>query len=383
MRPPLRRDTPGVGILSNEFFDPELGRMGGFGWAARASADCLASRPELGYAPLFLAGEGEIGRAAAERRSNGVPLFAYEDTAGYRRAVRARAALVLTIDYRPNFLPVLESLTERPVLVWVRDPRTAEDHDKIATLRLPGTGSVPAGIAPIDCTSLASFVERVRAQGGRVVVTATAELLAREKAPGAYGLAEEPISLLPNPLAVVPDAEEGLRPSVVFLGRLDPIKRPWVFAELARRFPQVDFLVLGRSHFSGEGTWEPSPLPENVRLLGHVDGDEKHRVLASAWALVNTSIHEGLAVSFLEALHHGTPIVSCQDPESVVTRFGRYVGRWDGDGFDGLDAFSDALAELVDDADLRRHLGFEGRDWVRATHTRERFVSGFARLAES
>ena len=37
---------------------------------------------------------------------------------------------------------------------------------------------------------------------------------------------------------------------------LDPIKRPWLFAEIAKHFPDVEFLFLGQSHFRGEGAWE-------------------------------------------------------------------------------------------------------------------------------
>jgi len=375
---------PSVAIVSNEFFDRAVGRMGGFGWAARTSAECFGSRPELGYRPLLLAGKGELATGSAER-SNGVPLFRFEKTRAYGRALRrARACLALTIDYRPNYRPVLDALHGVPVIVWVRDPRTPEDRARIATLRLPSGADAAAGIAAIDCTSLGAFVAGATSRGTRVVVAATAPALAAGKIAGAYGLAPRDVPLLPNPVDPVPDGvRKADRPTVAFLGRLDPIKRPWIFVTLARRFPEVEFIVLGQSHFSGEGSWEPDDVPDNVRLLGHVDREDKIRLLAAAWLLVNTSIHEGLAISFLEALHCATPIVSCQDPESVTSRFGLFVGRWDGDGLDAVASFSDAIQRLLDEADLRLRLGHEGREWVRATHTRDGFASAFARLATS
>ena len=132
-----------------------------------------------------------------------------------------------------------------------------------------------------------------------------------------------PLEFLPYPL----DFDRGEitkspKPRVVFLGRLDPIKRPWVFVELAREFPHVEFLLLGQSHFHGPGDWEPTNIPHNVRFLGHVGGEEKRALLASAWLLVNTSIHEALPVSFLEALVFQIPIVSCQNPEDIVSLSG-------------------------------------------------------------
>ena len=37
------------------------------------------------------------------------------------------------------------------------------------------------------------------------------------------------------------------RATVAFLGRLDPIKRPW--ASRCERFPHVEFIFMGQSHF--------------------------------------------------------------------------------------------------------------------------------------
>jgi glycosyltransferase involved in cell wall biosynthesis len=164
---------------------------------------------------------------------------------------------------------------------------------------------------------------------------------------------------------------------------LDPIKRPWVFVELARRFPRVEFVLLGRPHFAGPGSWLPDRLPANVSVLGHVDGKAKRSALCASWLIVNTSIHESLPISFLEALHCGTPIVSCQDPEGVTSRFGRYVGRVDGSGLDALDAFAQGIAGLIDDDDVRLRLGAEGREWARENHTPERFLDAFSALATS
>jgi glycosyltransferase involved in cell wall biosynthesis len=378
----VKRALDTVGIVSNEFFELGLGRMGGFGWAAQRSAECLVERRDLGYRPFFLAGQ----QLPVVEHVSGVPLLTFNgDAAGFRAALdRARLGLLLTIDFRPRYAPILEALAEQPLLVWVRDPRPPEDIQKIATLEIPGSPDPPAGVRAIDCSSLGSLVERARDNGRSVVMASPAPSLSAQKAPGTYGTpAVASLELLPNPLDVVPGRmRKSPTPRVLFLGRLDPIKRPWVFVELARRFPGVEFLMLGQSHFEGPGAWQPGRLPANLRLLAHVDGQEKARLLESAWMIVNTSIHEALAISFLEALHTATPIVSCQNPEGVTSRFGAYVGRWDGTGLDGLDAFSEGVGCLLEDRDLRVRLGREGRTWVRSTHTRDRFAGAFARLAD-
>jgi glycosyltransferase involved in cell wall biosynthesis len=281
-------------------------------------------------------------------------------------------------------VPVLEARPDTPVIVWVRDPRTPTDIERIRTLEIPPRAERPLGVQAIDCRSLGAYVERAAATGAGVVFASPAPTLARPRMAAAYGTELARVEFLPNPLGLVsgqvPRTE---RPTIVFLGRLDPIKRPWVFLELARRFPGADFVMLGQPHFAGAGAWLPANAPENVRLMGHVGRESKRRLLESAWMIVNTSIHESLPISFLEALHCGTPIVACQDPEHVTSRFGVFVGEWGGSGLDSLGAFADAVERLLDDHGLRARLGHEGREWVRRTHTREQFLATFARLADS
>jgi glycosyltransferase involved in cell wall biosynthesis len=188
---------------------------------------------------------------------------------------------------------------------------------------------------------------------------------------------------LPNPGSMTPrDVRKSERPTVVFLARLDPYKRPWLFAELARHFPHVEFRFLGQSHFTGPRAWKPEGLAPNVRFLGHVGEDEKMRLLSEAWVLINTSVHEGLPLSFLEALACGTPLLSCVNTGFVVSRYGIYTGRFEGSGMDGINAFRQGLQALLGDPNLRRELGGNGRAWVQSTHSREAFLAAFFRLCD-
>lgn len=380
-----RSDARAVGIVANEFFDPGLGRMGGFGWAARTSAECLAGARQVDRPPVLLAGRRGLGTRRPDRHESGIPLVKHEDDRRRyaRRLDRADVGLFLTVDYRPNYLPVLEA-RGLPTIVWIRDPRSPADVQRIATLELPSRLESPQGVDAVDCRSLGAHVARSETTGSPVVLASPAPGLAAPRMRSTYDVEPASLHFLPNPVSTVAAAaRRAERPRVAFLGRLDPIKRPWVFVELARRFPRVEFVVLGRAHFEGPGSWHPERLPSNVTVLGHVDGESKRSVLGSAWMIVNTSIHESLPISFLEALHCSTPIVSCQDPEGVTSRFGRYVGRWDGSGLDALDAFGDAIESLLDDDDLRLRLGVEGCEWARTNHTPERFLEAFTALTAS
>lgn len=380
-RPPLR-----LAIVADEFFEPALGRMGGFGWAARQVARVFLDDPSLGVIPIFIsaARRRPAGAAEGETRAHGARLIFREPgaLATVRRLWRERFDLLLSIDYRARYRPIFFGFPRTPLLVWGRDPRTPADHAKIDGLRFPGAVEPCANWVALEGATTLGGVLRWSRIAGRPVRLATPAPSLAEKFAAAYGAAACPVAFLPNIVEIEPPVTPRTeRPRVVFLGRLDAVKRPWVALALARALPAVEFLLLGASYVEGRNAWRPADVPPNVRLLGHVDGEEKARALASAWALLNTSIHEALAVSFLEALRCRTPLLACVDPGGIVSRFGVFAGEWPGDGLGAVPALAAGLERLIEDAALRERLGAAGRAFVSQTHTRAAFLAAFRRLA--
>ena len=372
-----------LGVVANEFFELSIGRMGGFGWATRQVAKCFNTDPDLGVDIVFLSGELSAASGQPEALIHGTRIIPRPQSRfAYCRRIWAEGLdIILAIDYRPSYRTLFRILPRTPIVTWVRDPRPPEDVEKINTTRIPGQEHIrPKGLNPIDCTSLAGVVKASKWLRRPTLFATPATFLA-DKVLGTYGVQPPEVAFLPNIIDLEPgEVSKSDRPTVVFLARLDPYKRPWLFAELARHFPEVEFIFLGKAHFTGSGAWEPDSLPDNVRLMGHVGEQKKLHMLSSAWVLVNTSIHEGLAVSFQEALKCETPILSCVNPESVVSRFGIYVGRWDGTGLEGMPKFVEGLTCLLEDKELRTRLGKEGRQWVTDTHNKSRFLEAFKDL---
>jgi glycosyltransferase involved in cell wall biosynthesis len=376
-----------LGLVTCEFFDAAVGRMGGFGFASRSVIRCVDRTPELGVRVTTLAGEPRFGGEPRVEQVHGHPVIPY-DHDGRRvliqhcRAIRAaRPDMLLTIDYRPRYDRIFLSLPRTPVAIWVRDPWTPQDARRIATVRVPGDSSMARGVGHPETTQLRRIMRIARLTGRRIAFVSPApHLVARVEA--TYGVALRELPLLPNIIGKPSDpSPKSARPSLVFLGRLDPIKRPWLMAEIGRRMPDVDIYLLGQAHYApGPGTWTPTDLPPNVKLMGHVDGARKAELLSAAWLLVNTSIHEGLAISFLEALAHGTPLVAGLDPDGVVSRYGTYVGDHLGDGLAGVDAYVGAIRALLDDPGRRAQLADAGQAWVTATHSRDNFLRHFREL---
>lgn len=371
-----------VGIVSNEFLDASIGRMGGFGWAARQLGDVFGQR-QSGVDVVFLSGEHFSSGEGDVIESQGTRMLLRRGRRQWLQSIRAarreKIDVLLSVDYRPTYDFWFWTLPRTPVIVWARDPRTQADVDRINTLRVPGQPDVePQGVGKIDCTGLALVAKRSRWTGRSVVVAHKMPHLA-EKTPETYGV-EPPSFGLPNPDVIdysVSRPPKAERPRVIYLGRLDPIKRPWLFVELARSFPDVEFVALGQAHFGGEGGWQPEDLPPNLLLKGHVGGREKLDLLASSWVLVNTSIYEEAPVSVFEGLACETPVLSCTDWGEVASKFGIYVGEHNGAGLDALPSLREGLRQLLHNEAYRRRLGEAGRAYVEQTHNDSSFLSGF------
>ena len=175
------------------------------------------------------------------------------------------------------------------------------------------------------------------------------------------------------------EEHESPSPMVLFLGRCDPYKRPWLLVPIASKFPHVTFVVAGQSHFEGRGSYRLPRLP-NLRMVGHVHARKKRILLKKAWLLINLSVHEGVAISFLEALFCATPIVSLVDPGGLVSSYGLFAGPAQGDGLTGLPKLVESISTLLGNRSLRYDLGKQGRAHVMATHNEQKFVQGFVAL---
>lgn len=366
-----------VGIVAAEFLEPGATRIGGFGWGARRAATVLR---DAGEHPVFVCPDVEALEATPDA-FDGVPLVANHDGAVrfVRELRRVQPDVLLSVDYRPSYDTAFKALPRTPVVVWVRDPRPPEDVATVAGIRDPeAPEEVPQGLGAIDCTGIARIVRWSALIRRRISFASPAPDALAPKARGTYGHDPGGLALLPNPIDVRREpGPKATRPRVAWLGRLDPVKRPWLFVELARSFPDVDFVMLGRSHFDGPGSWRPHGLPPNVALRGNLSGTDKHRELDAAWVLVNTSVHEALAVSLQEALAARTPLLSCVDTEGIASRFGIFAGRHPGDGMAALPGLRAGMTRLLADGALRERLGAAGRAWVSGRHTPSHFLEAF------
>jgi glycosyltransferase involved in cell wall biosynthesis len=175
------------------------------------------------------------------------------------------------------------------------------------------------------------------------------------------------ITVVHNGMAVPAPAGAVLRtpfPSLCVLGRLVPHKRVELALEAAARIRQ--HLPELKVRVVGHGYWEPRlretvsrlGLQDAVELLGWVDEETKHQVLASSWALAMPSIKEGWGLAVLEAAASGTPTVAFRAAgglhESVLHGTTGLLA-------DDLEEFTRHLAWVLLNRHLRERLGEAAR----------------------
>lgn len=152
----------------------------------------------------------------------------------------------------------------------------------------------------------------------------------RPKCVSLYGLEETPI-FIGNPVDFpVEPPKKSSKPMVVFLARFDRRKRPELFFELAKKFPNVDFVAIGKAH---DPAWDNELRRRyeslgNVEFTGYIDPFSSGRIaeiLGRAWILVNTATREGLPSAFVEATSYRCAILSTVDPDGFASEFGYYA----------------------------------------------------------
>lgn len=260
---------------------------------------------------------------------------------------------------------VIEDLNKVPVFspFWVDAPVVLLAH------HLFGTTAFQAGPFPVATATcvLERLVPRVFHDLPAVAVSQSTrdDLIAR-------GLRPERIDVIPNgiePDLYTPDFSlKSEAPSLLFLGRLKRYKRvDLVIRAVARLAEEGTEVVLwvGGSGEEGDALRSLADrlgVADRVSFLGFVPDERKLELLRSAWIHVLTSSKEGWGISNLEAAACGTPTVASDAPglrESVVHgSTGLVVPHGD------VAALAGAIHTLVDDADLRRSMSREARDFA-------------------
>jgi glycosyltransferase involved in cell wall biosynthesis len=343
-----------VALLVDEFFGGWDTAIGGYGALARKYICKYIPNEEIEIDLLL---DIHDGRGIQQKQVDQTMIYRLPRHIKERQKWLDKQAynLFLSVELtEPSFKILSEYDTNIPLLYWIRDPRDLKIY-------LPRLQTVNRMKEDYDWAYLkdVSVWMREMMRQKRVSFISQGESLsaiAREM----YQIPETvPIQDMANPVEI----ESGYRLNsppkenkIIFLGRLEAQKRVWIFCEIAKVMPQYEFYILGatgrgRDEAANAKILEPYRNPDgslkirNLHFTGHVDGDVKSGHIKTAKLLLNTSIWEGIPVSWREALSYGTLVVSAFERDNIVGRFGTFVGEVMGDGTDeaSLKRFTDAI----------------------------------------
>lgn len=164
----------------------------------------------------------------------------------------------------------------------------------------------------------------------------------------------------------------GVRPYLVFVGRLDPGKGSDeifdFFVAYKQRNPGPLALVI-----VGEPV-KPLPTHPDVITTGFVDEETKSSSIAGALALVQPSYFESFSIVLVEVWAQGKPALvqgHCAVLEGQARRSGGAIP------YKGYAEFEAALDLLVEDPDFACHLGESGRAYVEERYAWDTVLSEY------
>lgn len=381
-----RRQRPKyrIALLIDEFFGGWDTAIGGYGSTARKYICRFIPNDEIQIDLLLDSyGGSELQQKVVDQTV--IYRLPSDPLARQRWLDRQAYNLFLSIEMtEPSFRIISAYKTTTPLLYWIKDPRDLELYQSrlqtVHRLRDCDWGyikDVSVWIQEMMRRKQVSFVSQSEALS----------VIARSM----YQIPETlPIQELLNPIEMDFDYQLNHPPKenkIIFLGRLEAQKRVWVVCEIAKAMPQHEFYILGatgkgRNEAANAKTLEPYRHPDgtskikNLHFTGHVDGEIKNHHIKTAKLLLNTSIWEGLPVSWQEALSYGTLIVSAFERDNIVGRFGTFVGEVMGDGMDEADVrkFTDAIGYWMTHESERNATAQKAIEFVRSRHSIEIFT---------
>ena len=365
-----------VGLIIDEFFGGAGTAFGGYGFLARKYIAKYIPNDDIQIDVLL--GKSKWKFFPQKFHVDNVDLYRLprQKKLAERFLQKHNYDIYLSIELTSDFVLKHETDENKKLILWIQDPRpkSAWDNviDTMQSIKDP-------------CFFNQKIYDKVHewAKKNRVSFISQGYSL-NPLAMELYNLPQTvPVQYLPNPVDVDFDFKFDIKKKkkqVIFLGRLEAQKRCWLFCEVAKRMPEYEFFVLGqffRHQEDNRRMLDPymDGSIKNLHFVGHVDGDDKKRLIKESRVLLSTAVWEGIPISWLEALSYGTVLVSDLERENLAGRFGTFVGAVEGDGFDMVDKFIKPLKEMMENDELYEQKASAAIDYVRQTHNIERFTN--------
>lgn len=370
-----------VGLLVDEFFGASGTAFGGYGFLARNYVAKYIPNKNI-QIDVLLEMKENLKDVEITKVDN-ILLYRLPKNTDFAKKWLAQQNydIFLSIEITYGSYEILNIIKNKPLIFWIQDPRPQ---------RLFINKMQSVNIIQDPCISNRNAIKLINYLNSTKMVKFISQgYYLNDYAKELYHLPNNTkIKYIPNPIKIDYKYKFDIsikKKQCVFLGRLEAQKRVWIFCEIAKKLPQYDFYVIGK-FFRDEDRNKKSLEKytngniSNLHFLGHLEGQEKEKILKESRLLINCSIWEGIPLSWLEALQYGTLIVSCLNNENLPEQFGIYVGEILGDGYDKIDKFIPAIEKLMQDDSLYFKKSFSAIKYIRKNHNLNKFVFKMRKL---
>ena len=183
-----------------------------------------------------------------------------------------------------------------------------------------------------------------------------------------YGFSSKTITVIHNGISLPKDicSGEGRRLVIGSAGRLYPVKNFSMLVDIGHSVVMqndiVDFVIAGAGpqYAMLEEKIQSYGLQDRFKILGHID--DMRFFYKNLDVYVNTSIHEGIPMSVLEAMSYGLPVVAANVgglPEIIKNGVNGFLIE----GYN-KNIYINHLLELINNQDLRLVMAKYARDRV-------------------
>jgi len=335
------------------------GKHGGFGRATRLIGRELVKRGH----EVFAVVPRRAGQKSVENL-DGIQVLSFNPYKPWTaRKLFSQCNADIYHSCEPSFGTYLAmtAMPKRKHMVTFRDPRNLKDW--IMEFQLPSLNRLQV---IHNCLYENNYLVRRSIKKMDAVYTIAPELVPKVKR--MYHPKVNP-QFLPTPVSVPETITKAEKPTVCYSNRLDRRKRPMLFFELAKEFPDVEFIVMGKSR---DKKWEAAlrnkyeQLP-NLKILGFVDQFSSNlhsEILEKSWVMVNCAIREAMPNAIIEAAAHQCAILSSGNYGGFASIFGYHAKD---------DDFRAGLRDLLKNGKWKE-CGQRGCDYIKEVFELDRVI---------
>jgi len=171
-------------------------------------------------------------------------------------------------------------------------------------------------------------------------------------------------------------------PMVLWVANVRAVKRPEIALEIAKRVPDVQFVMVGgavRKHerYYDQIMQQAKAIP-NLTCTGFLPFVEADGLFEQATVFLNTSAVEGFPNTYLQAWSRGVPVVGSFDPDEAICRHGLGVH------FSTVEEAVEALRILCgQESEALRAMGARATKYIQENHSTDVVIGQLEALLES